>query len=68
MIEEIVQKLTKAHCDALRGVWSWSGIVEAERGEEELYALGLWNRRPKRNEPLLTPLGLAVKARLGGTQ
>lgn len=60
----IVKSLTKGERAAVQGRFAWTSPQEQDEGEARLYQLGLWNPRPKRNERLLTDLGLAVRSAL----
>ena len=67
ILDRIIAGLSEAQRDALLGKDSWASPWDEEEGEAELYRLGLWNPRPKYRENVITPLGLAVRQALKGT-
>ena len=59
--EQIAAGLTGKQAAAVRSIYRWESPWEQEEGERELYALGIWNPRPKYGCSILTPLGLEVR-------
>jgi hypothetical protein len=60
-IAQIARGLTYKQAAAVRGVFAWSNPAEQDKGEAELYRLGIWKPRPPYGQSALTPLGLAVR-------
>lgn len=67
-VAKVAAMLTGKQAAAVRGIFRWESPWEQEEGEDQLYALGIWNTRPKRREGILTPLGKALRAHLSETQ
>ena len=58
-VAAIADGLSYAQSAAMRGVYAWSSPWEQEKGEAELYRLGLWGPHGGRS-----PLAIAVRAHL----
>lgn len=60
--KEVAAGLTGKQAAAVRGIYRWESAWEQDEGEWQLYALGIWNPRPKYGQSILTPLGKEVRA------
>lgn len=60
--KQVAAGLTGKQAAAVRGVYRWESLWEQVEGEGQLYALGIWNPRPKYGQSILTPLGKEVRA------
>lgn len=57
--EDIAASLSDAQKDAVLGIFSWPSPWEQDRGEAELYRLGIWGPHGGRSK-----LGNAVRSHL----